>query len=49
MQHSDAVNILGLSGDITSEIVKQSYRLAAKKYHPDVNPAGAEMMKIING
>ena len=48
MQHSDAINILGLSGDITPEIVKQAYRLAAKKYHPDVNPAGAEMMKIIN-
>ena len=48
MKHSDAANILGINGDVTPEIVKQAYRLAAKKYHPDVNPAGEEMMKIIN-
>ena len=48
MQQTDAMNILGLSGDITPEIVKQAFRAAAKKYHPDINPAGAEMMKVIN-
>ena len=44
----DAVSILGLSGDITPEQVKTAFRLAAKKYHPDINPAGAEMMKVVN-
>ncbi len=48
MKISDAANILGLTGDITHEIVKKAYRVAVKKYHPDVNPAGEEMMKIIN-
>lgn len=45
---SDAVNILGLNGEITPDLVKQAYREAAKKYHPDINPAGAEMMKVVN-
>lgn len=48
MKTSDAANILGLQNEITPEITKQAYRLAAKKYHPDVNPAGTEMMKVIN-
>jgi len=45
----DAANFLGLTGEITPEAVKAAYRIAAKKYHPDVNPAGLEMMKFING
>lgn len=48
MKTSDAANMLGLQNEITPEITKQAYRLAAKKYHPDINPAGAEMMKVIN-
>lgn len=48
MKISDAINILGLSGDITPELVKTAYRKSAKKYHPDINPVGAEMMKVIN-
>jgi len=48
MKQSDAANILNLAGEITPKEVKQSYRSAAKKYHPDINPAGSEMMKIIN-
>lgn len=48
MKISDAINILGLSGDITPELVKKAYRQSAKKYHPDINPAGAEMMKVVN-
>jgi curved DNA-binding protein CbpA len=44
----DAANILGLSGHITPEAVKAAYRAAAKKYHPDINPAGEHMMKAAN-
>lgn len=48
MKHSDAAMILDLSGEITPEAAKRAYRVAAKTYHPDLNPAGAEMMKIVN-
>lgn len=46
---TDAFNILGISaGNITAEEIKQAYRRAAQKYHPDRNPAGHEMMQAIN-
>ena len=48
MKITDAAQILGLSGEITPEDVKRAYRQAAMTYHPDRNPAGAEMMKVIN-
>jgi hypothetical protein len=49
MARKDALNVLGIFvEDITPEIIKQAYRQAAKKYHPDRNPAGTEMMKLIN-
>jgi len=45
----DAAKILGLSGNLKPQDTKAAYRVACKKYHPDVNPAaGEEMMKIIN-
>ncbi|WP_024771734.1 J domain-containing protein [Aquimarina macrocephali] len=44
----DAAKILGLTGEITPKTTKQAFREASKKYHPDVNPAGEDMMKIIN-
>ncbi len=44
----DAAKILGLSGEITPEIAKKAHRQACKKYHPDINPAGEEMMKLVN-
>lgn len=44
----DAAKILSLSGDLTPKIIKAAYVTACKKYHPDINPAGAEMMKVIN-
>lgn len=44
----DAAKILGLSGEVTPEQSKAAYREACKKYHPDVNAAGEDMMKIIN-
>ncbi len=48
MTPSDAAKILCLSGAITSKDVKKAYRAQALKFHPDKNPAGAEMMKLIN-
>lgn len=49
MARKDALNVLGIAvEDITPEIIKQAYRQAAKKYHPDRNPAGTEMMKLVN-
>jgi hypothetical protein len=44
----DAAKILGLSGTITPETSKTAYREACKKYHPDINPAGDDMMKLVN-
>jgi len=44
----DAAKILGLSGDLTPADIKTAYRTACRTYHPDVNPAGEEMMKVIN-
>ena len=44
----DAAKILGISGEVTPEIVKKAYRLACSKYHPDRNAGGLEMMKSVN-
>lgn len=48
MNIHDAAKILSLSGTVTPQDIKQAYRKAALQYHPDKNPAGSEMMKIIN-
>jgi hypothetical protein len=40
---------LGVLGDSSSiEVIKQRYWLLAKRYHPDVNPTGEEVLKGIN-
>ena len=46
----DAIKILGITDleEITQEDVKKAYRKASKKYHPDCNPSGDEMMKLVN-
>lgn len=48
MRAEDALSILSISGEYTPESVKLAYRKACAKYHPDRNPAGAEMMKMVN-
>ena len=48
MKQSDAAKLLDISGAVTPELVKSAFRTQAKKYHPDVNPAGLEMMQMIN-
>jgi len=48
MNINDAAKILGIDGKIDADIVKKAYRMQCKKFHPDRNPAGLEMMKAIN-
>jgi len=43
-----AAQVLGLQGQITNADIKKSYREKARIYHPDRNPSGADMMKLIN-
>lgn len=49
MNHREALKVLDLPQQCTFEDIKKAYRIACSKYHPDRNPAGLEMMKIING
>lgn len=45
----DALKVLGVTeSPVTEEVVKVAYRQACLKFHPDRNPAGDEMMKLIN-
>lgn len=48
MNIHDAEKILNLTGEYTPELVKAAYRKACSAYHPDRNPAGLEMMKLVN-
>ena len=48
LSHKDALNILGLNGNASFADIKLAYRKACSHYHPDRNPAGLEMMKLIN-
>lgn len=47
MTISQAINLLK-PYLVTREALKKSYRDACKTYHPDVNPDGLEMMKMVN-
>ncbi len=46
----DAIKILGIIDlpEITKDDVKKAYRKASRNYHPDHNPSGEEMMKLVN-
>ena len=48
MYFSDAVKVLGLELPLTENTVRKAYAAAAFRFHPDKNPAGEEMMKVIN-
>ena len=43
-----AAQVLGLKGEINNTDIKKAYREKARLYHPDRNPSGADMMKLIN-
>jgi hypothetical protein len=48
MNHKDALSILDLPISATLEMIKMCYRRACSMFHPDRNPAGLEMMKLVN-
>ncbi|NPG89939.1 J domain-containing protein, partial [Escherichia coli] len=48
MNIQEALNVFGLSGELTEKDIKAAYIKAALKYHPDRNPLGAELMKAVN-
>lgn len=49
MQINDALAVLHTqSNPVTAADIKAAYQKAATLYHPDRNPAGLEMMKMIN-
>lgn len=47
MDIKQALNVLRPNGN-TLDDLKSAYRAACKKYHPDINPNGLELMKVIN-
>jgi len=47
MNMKQATGVLKPEAD-TSDALKAAYRAACKLYHPDINPNGLEMMKLIN-
>tara|TARA_R100001530_G_scaffold127295_1_gene96468 strand:+ start:129 stop:617 length:489 start_codon:yes stop_codon:yes gene_type:complete len=47
MNMDQALGILKPSGNSAGDL-KTAYRLACKKYHPDINPNSLELMKLIN-
>lgn len=47
MNIEQALNVLRPSGNTENDL-KTAYRQACKKYHPDINPNGLELMKIVN-
>lgn len=48
MKINDALNTLGLQAGASQAEIKAAYRAACRKYHPDINPAGKEMMQAVN-
>jgi len=48
MHIKDALSVLNLQTSLNLDDIKLAYRRAAAKYHPDHNPAGLEMMQLVN-
>ena len=48
MNINDALNLLSLTSPSTQAEIKKAFKAASLKFHPDRNPAGAQMMIAIN-
>ncbi len=48
MNTTEALKILGIGVNVSFEDMKRSYRVLSSQYHPDRNPAGLQMMQLIN-
>ena len=48
MYTNDALNLLSLTSPVTQAEIKKAFKTASLKFHPDRNPAGAQMMIAIN-
>ena len=49
MKTSEAISILSIvETSISLDALKKAYRKACKIFHPDINPTGEKMMKIVN-
>lgn len=49
MNINEAFNVLNLSQSSANQTeIKKAYKIASLKYHPDRNPAGAQIMQVIN-
>jgi curved DNA-binding protein CbpA len=48
LSQEQACKILEIQGSFDLKELKIKYRLASSKYHPDRNPGGQEMMKMVN-
>ncbi|CAM2943682.1 J domain-containing protein [Vibrio ordalii] len=48
MNINDALNLLNITATATQAEIKKAYKAASIQFHPDRNPAGAQMMIAIN-
>ena len=48
MNKYEALQLLGLTGTLSQADIKRAYKRKAQEFHPDRNPAGLELMKMIN-
>jgi hypothetical protein len=48
MNINDAFNLLNITDTASQAEIKKAYKASSLKYHPDRNPAGAQMMIAIN-
>lgn len=48
VEYKDYYKLLGVSRNASEADIRSAYRKLARKYHPDINPGGAEQFKELN-